>query len=429
VATKKELLLKRKALLEKKKALLSNQKQQEIVKGVAGDVPKEAFESGERNILGNIVDRPAAAVRGGIQAMAPGGQTPMQGFQQGSINPTSVPTFQEQALEKFAPKTESTALNFAGGLPASAGGLAADIATNPASLLMMLLGNTATNAVGKTGPGQAVGRFMNKPRSLKNLFRFDNALKQAQKSQVALEEVRNTLGGAVKLKISEVENVPTKFDFKNIPDKVNSAINKTKVYDVNISKVKIQQPGTILNPSGKLATPGSILDEGGKIKQTVGNLNKIKEATGDLLTPKNWIEAPKKEMRQIKQFYGAINKAMKDASRKSGVDISKPLDSYNKFMGHYRNVQHTIQNTAEVAMGNKLKTAFKLFSEKAYKDSWKEVAKLSPEIKAVMGSMNRRELLKNLLKVAAAGGLYRKGAGVLRKAGGGDTGAISDAGG
>jgi hypothetical protein len=53
-----------------------------------------------------------------------------------------------------------------------------------------------------------------------------------------------------------------------------------------------------------------------------------------------------------------------------------------------------------------------LKSEKYYKNAWKEVSKISPEIKSVMDSMNNRELLKNLLKVsggAAALGLAGKG--------------------
>jgi hypothetical protein len=50
------------------------------------------------------------------------------------------------------------------------------------------------------------------------------------------------------------------------------------------------------------------------------------------------------------------------------------------------------------ALGNKLKHTFGILSESATKEAWKEVAKSSPEIKSVMNSMNRRELMKNLLK-------------------------------
>jgi hypothetical protein len=51
-------------------------------------------------------------------------------------------------------------------------------------------------------------------------------------------------------------------------------------------------------------------------------------------------------------------------------------------------------------MGNRLKTAFRINAEPATKEAWKAVAQHSPEVKSVMNSMNRRELLGVLLKTA-----------------------------
>jgi hypothetical protein len=60
-------------------------------------------------------------------------------------------------------------------------------------------------------------------------------------------------------------------------------------------------------------------------------------------------------------------------------------------------------------MGNKLRNAFKFGAEPAVKKAWKEVSRVSPELHQVMGSMNRRELLKNLLKIGVVTEVVRRG--------------------
>lgn len=60
--------------------------------GIFGEVPESQYQAGERNILGNVFERPAAAVRSAIQG---------KGYAQGAINPTNVPTFQDLALDKY----------------------------------------------------------------------------------------------------------------------------------------------------------------------------------------------------------------------------------------------------------------------------------------------------------------------------------------
>src|SRR3990167_7836554 len=49
----------------------------------------------------NIAVRPAAAIRGGLQAMVPGGETPSEGYLRGMQQPASIPTFQSQALDAY----------------------------------------------------------------------------------------------------------------------------------------------------------------------------------------------------------------------------------------------------------------------------------------------------------------------------------------
>ncbi len=118
------------------------------------------FERGERTVSGDIFERPGAAIRSGIQS-ATKGEGFTLGFQKGALVPEEVPFFQEQALEKFAPKTGSVLLNFIGGIAPSTIGLAADIATSPADVLLMLLGNAKFKGNIKT-PGKSIQGITNK---------------------------------------------------------------------------------------------------------------------------------------------------------------------------------------------------------------------------------------------------------------------------
>jgi hypothetical protein len=214
--------------------------------------------------------------------------------------------------------------------------------------------------------------------------KFDSRLLQAEKAKVAIKNVRNTFGNAVKVGIKDVADETTNlaFDIKGSTKIINAVRNP--IYEVEFV--------------------------GGKVKQTVGNLNKVKEAVGELISsPKIWEEAPKKELRLAKQFYNAISKEMKTVAKTAGKPIDTVLDNYHNFMMKYPLIKNSITNAAGNAMGNKLRNAFKFGAEPAVKKAWKEVSRVSPELHQVMGSMNRRELLKNLLKIGVVTEVVRRG--------------------
>lgn len=140
---------------------ISSNNQPEPSVGFFGKVPLSKYQSGERNIMGNIMDRPAAAIRSAIQG---------KGYVQGAVNPGNVPTFQEQLLDTYYKKTPDfpgkTAL---GNLPSGVG-LAADVVTNPANLLTGLApklpigaGKTLGKVAMQTKPMQALKTVGNKP--------------------------------------------------------------------------------------------------------------------------------------------------------------------------------------------------------------------------------------------------------------------------
>lgn len=96
---------------------------------------------GERTLLGNIFERPGAAVRSGIQS-ASRGDGFIEGYIKGANQPENVPLFQDQAIQAgidIGGKSKSTLVNFAKGLPGSVAGFVADTVTNPADVLLQVL--------------------------------------------------------------------------------------------------------------------------------------------------------------------------------------------------------------------------------------------------------------------------------------------------
>lgn len=212
----------------------------------------------------------------------------------------------------------------------------------------------------------------------KPFMKYDTALQQAQEGKEALDGLRNAIGTAKQIAIKEVENVPTQLSLRNVKsDRIMKAI-KNPVYEVGF------------NPDGSLV-------------QTVGNLDKVKKSVGELIhTPAVWDEAPKTEQQHIKEIYGQINQAMKDAASGVKKPIDAPLKAYDDFMTNYQIVNKTLVDKVGTAQANKLQAAFKFTAEPAIKQAWEKVASSSPEIKAIMNSQQRRAILKNLLRIGLA---------------------------
>ena len=165
-------------------------KKRETVWGLAGKVSLADFVAGQRNILGNIEERPAAAIRGALRNAIGFGEPT---YVEGAINPGKVETFQNEALRKYGERLANEVGQQTGilgpehpigkallygrslgrGTLESFGGLVSDIATNPSDLLGMIIGSTPVGGgrtlggvISETPPVQAMQRFMMKPRSL-----------------------------------------------------------------------------------------------------------------------------------------------------------------------------------------------------------------------------------------------------------------------
>lgn len=234
---------------------------------------------------------------------------------------------------------------------------------------------------GRTALGGLIGAGIQKlggkpvlPEKIRNIFKYNNALEQAQKSKIALDNTRTLLGKAKDIALQEVKDVPAKLDWSgNVSQKVVNAI-KNPIY-----KVEFTEEGGVVN--------------------TIGNLDKVKSALQDLLTTKDFVEAGNMEKRLIMQFTGRVRDTMVKAANNIGKpELATALKDYHNFMDNYNLINDKLVNKYGNAMANKLKATFKWNAEPAVKEAWKEVSKASPEIKSIMGSMKRRELLGKLLK-------------------------------
>jgi len=122
------------------------------VGGIFGKVPLGKYNQGQRNIVGDVFERPGAANRAFIRGLVPGGKTPVEAYREAAINPTKEPTFQESFSDKFDTLSKKHPyLKFVGHLPMGTlpikgkqvvemAGQVADIATNPADLLTLVPG-------------------------------------------------------------------------------------------------------------------------------------------------------------------------------------------------------------------------------------------------------------------------------------------------
>ena len=135
---------------------------EKMVGSIFGKVSESAYNKGERNVLGNVFERPGAAIRSAIQG---------KGYAAGAVNPTNVPKFQDQILDAYYKKTPNFPFKQTLGNIPSAIGLAADTLTEPANVIPLVAGMSPTvqsagKAIGATEPAQAFSRFLNKERQV-----------------------------------------------------------------------------------------------------------------------------------------------------------------------------------------------------------------------------------------------------------------------
>lgn len=193
----------------------------EMVKEEPAQKMEEAKPFLGSQTLGNIgmtMDAAGASVRSALQG---------KGYAEGAINPSKVRKFQDIASEQFyknVPLTTSPAINTILGMPASAVGLAADIVTNPADVLMGIapalkpiqaLGKSIAGTKAAQTVGSAATAKITPFKWVKDAF---GGIKKAQAS--ALESEKNVLKevadkvGVIKSKGSRMKEISSSLSRK-----------------------------------------------------------------------------------------------------------------------------------------------------------------------------------------------------------------------
>jgi len=173
--------------------------------GMTGKVSESDYASGKRNVLGNIVDRPQAAVRSFLT-----GKNPVEAFK----NPKDIPSIQNEMLKSYwaGLKPEQSnlftrAIHSIGGLPVSAAGYAADVATDPRTYLLGAVGK-GVQAVGATKIAKpafdALGRFLTKERRFLK-FGKDAVLDIAKKGVSGLDKLDDLAGQKFESELQKIE--------------------------------------------------------------------------------------------------------------------------------------------------------------------------------------------------------------------------------
>jgi len=353
---------------------------------------------GERTLMGDIFERPASAIRAGLIGREEKERyLPKEsGYKYGSNYPEKIPTFQEMQLEKrmsrpYSGEPTSTLKELPGMIGASAKGMAMDVATNPADILSMLLGGKALDAIGKTRGGQAVGRFMTKERHLPHIMKRGKYTKtQAQTISDELEALRELIGTEKGKAVAKVAGKEVKGFKPDIPEKIYTKL-KDPIYEIEFT-------------------------ESGAIKPTVGNLDKVKQAFGDMMSSKDWLEAGNLTKQKISQAYGNVAESIK----KAAPEVSGDIEAYHQFMKRYPTVKKTVTTSKGEVAERPLRTAFKPGAEESTKESFRELSEMSPRLSEAVRNMRRftgrQNLKKNVGKALIYGGPATIATGLLYKA-------------
>jgi len=254
---------------------------------------------GERTLLGDIFQRPGAAIRSGLLG---------QGYQRGAITPERVPTFQETLLEKrasrpYGPTPTTTRQELPGMIGASALGMAGDIATNPAMLLSLLagkaplgggrtLGGVTRQTVGQTRPAQALYRFGTKERQLPTGQKFktdyitQNLLPRAQQfiktniekftpgiERFAREKLKISQSAINTIKSKGVKTIEAtrgrlKDNIDEVSQRITRGIENKRLQADNAYKTAVDNFKGTINASSFRVKLGEILRQRGWIDKT-----------------------------------------------------------------------------------------------------------------------------------------------------------------
>jgi hypothetical protein len=138
-------------------------------------------------------------------------------------------------LKKYYGTEKPSALKTIGGFGVSAAGMGADIATNPADVLSLLIGKTPIGkgrTLAETAPIQAVGRFLGKERSLEPLAKKMPKIMGEKWLEGQAKLAQKTAGGLEGMRSAAYENIYNKLNKAKVPQvEVSDILQKYDLID------------------------------------------------------------------------------------------------------------------------------------------------------------------------------------------------------
>jgi hypothetical protein len=320
-----------------KDMIMAEMARRELAKrGVSPDTPKQQDAIEPVSSVEAVFKVPGAAIRSAIQGT---------GYAQGAMNPSQVPTFQNQALDAYY---QSNALNDSPNLKkylgnsVSATGMAADMVTNPAEAIMMaapeLKGvKNIANLIAESKAGQAIGKVANYP--------IEKVLGAIPKSMA--ESTMSVLSGNVKASKNFIKN-PNKYNLNPLSEVPESA------RELERGKQRID----ILVEDLRTSAEDSRVDTMNRINDLSDGFKETRQAlaSGNDQVIKNLSEKTSKALSSIEESsnkellssYDNSIKLMNEAKKVSGnmVESSlKDIMASEKTTLPYRNVYEPFEQT------------------------------------------------------------------------------------
>jgi len=316
---------------------------------------------GERTLLGDVFERPGAAVRSTIRG---------EGYMKGALRPEEVPTFQEEA-KKITPKlpfmniTKNIPLPgtiptlTVGKMPEAFGQLA-DIITNPADVLLMVSDILGGKKISKTAGKIGETIFPNKTLRVSNEKPF---LAQARKLDDTLSEIQQGMG-------KQFDNMLEAYKDAPIPiQKVQDAI-----YDL---------PKNIYNAIRE--NPEVRFEATGNIEPTVRNIHNIRRTLSDFMTGKDFLEFTNLKKARIRDSYMKLGNIIKNIDREN---IAPVYQQYSNWID-LKNYTDRILKTRGQVVGGKLKSAISGRGEELTQETLEKLAKLFPKANEILKETKR----------------------------------------
>lgn len=144
---------------------------------------------GERTVLGNIFERPGAAIRSGIRSKVGGGSF-SEGYTKGSNLPEDVSTFVQQSQASNVGRPDQPVRTFFKGLARDVGAFALDSVTNPMDLLLDV-GFFGASKIGKGS--KAIKTSTEAIEQAKKLKNVDKAMNKAIRPSVVGQRTANQI--------------------------------------------------------------------------------------------------------------------------------------------------------------------------------------------------------------------------------------------